>query len=221
VAAPELERGWVCRELAEELPSLALWLMRIEARSGRSPEPVRRRLRRLSDRITGGYVIHMRQDPVPWAYRVFWRQIGIDPDTDRTPVERIALDRLERGAIHSRNLLDDALVVATFETGVPVIALDASKVGKAIGLRLTAADERLGGTGRSLSSRQIVVADEDRCLAVLSGEVSEDHGVTPSTRSMVLCALQVKGVPEISVSEALWTVSDTLAVGRDAPRSRW
>jgi len=38
---------------------------------------------------------------------------------------------------------------------------------------------------------------------------------------MVLCALQVKGVPEISVSEALWTVSDTLAVGRDAPRSRW
>jgi DNA/RNA-binding domain of Phe-tRNA-synthetase-like protein len=163
----------------------------------------------------------MRQDPVPWAYRVFWRQIGIDPDTDRTPVEQIALDRLERGAIHSRNLLDDALVVATFETGVPVIALDASKVGKAIGLRLTAADERLGGTGRSLSSRQIVVADEDRCLAVLSGEVSEDHGVTPSTRSMVLCALQVKGVPEISVSEALWTVSDTLAVGRDAPRSRW
>ena len=50
----------------------------------------------------------MRQDPVPWAYRVFWRQVGIDPDTDRTPVEQIALDRLKRGGLRSRNLLDDA-----------------------------------------------------------------------------------------------------------------
>ena len=213
MAAPELERGWVAFDLAQEFPSLALWLMRVQARSGRSPEPVRRRLRRLSDRITGGHVIHMRQDAVPWAYRVFWRQVGIDPDTDRTPVEQIALDRLKWGGIRSRSLLDDALVIATFETGVPVIALDADKVGKALGLRLTGDDERLGGTGRSLSSRQIVVADEDRCLAVLSGEVSEDHGVRSATRSMVLCALQVKGVPEISVEEALWTASDTLSVG--------
>jgi DNA/RNA-binding domain of Phe-tRNA-synthetase-like protein len=213
LAAPELERGWVAFDLAQEFPSLALWLMRVKARSGRSPEPVRRRLRRLSDRITGGHVIHMRQDAVPWAYRVFWRQVGIDPDTDRTPVEQIALDRLKWGGIRSRNLLDDALVIATFETGVPVIALDADKVGKALGLRLTGDDERLGGTGRSLSSRQIVVADEDCCLAVLSGEVSEDHGVRSATRSMVLCALQVKGVPEISVEEALWTASDTLSVG--------
>jgi DNA/RNA-binding domain of Phe-tRNA-synthetase-like protein len=213
LAAPELERGWVAFDLAQEFPSLALWLMRVRARSGRSPEPVRRRLRRLSDRITGGHVIHMRQDAVPWAYRVFWRQVGIDPDTDRTPVEQIALDRLKWGGIRSRSLLDDALVIATFETGVPVIALDADKVGKALGLRLTGDDERLGGTGRSLSSRQIVVADEDRCLAVLSGEVSEDHGVRSATRSMVLCALQVKGVPEISVEEALWTASDTLSVG--------
>ncbi len=213
VAAVELERGWVDRELAEEFPALALWLMRVRARSGRSPEAVRRRLRRLSDRITGGHAIHMRQDPVPWAYRVFWRQIGIDPDTDRTPVEQIVLDRLERGGLRSRNLLDDALVIATVETGVPVIALDADKVGKAIGLRLTGDDERLGETGRSLSSRQIVVADEDRCLAVLSGEVSQNHGVRGSARNMVLCALQVKGVPEISIEEALWTVSDTLADG--------
>ena len=39
----------------------------------------------LADRYTGGKVVHMRQDPVPWAYRVFSRQVGIDPDTDRTP----------------------------------------------------------------------------------------------------------------------------------------
>ncbi len=35
----------------------------------------------------------------PWAYRVFSRQVGIDPDTDRTPVEAIALERLRHGGL--------------------------------------------------------------------------------------------------------------------------
>ena len=210
---PELALGWVDRELAEEFPDLALWTVRVKARSGRTPGPVRARLRTLSNRVTGGHVIHMRQDPVPWAYRVFWRQIGLDPDTTRTPVEQIALDRLEWGGFRSRNLLDDAITIATFETGVPLVALDADLVGSQLGLRLTGDDELLGGSGRRLSARQLVVADEDRCLAVLSGEVAEERGVTPSTTSMAIGAIQVKGVPQISVEEALWTVAETLEVG--------
>jgi DNA/RNA-binding domain of Phe-tRNA-synthetase-like protein len=171
---------------------------------------VKDRLRRLASRITGGHVIHMRQDPVPWAYRVFWRQVGIDPDTDRTPVEQIALDRLKWGGLRSRNLLDDAITIATLETGVPVVAFDAEKVGEAIGLRLTGEHELLGGSGRPLSSRQIVISDENHTLAVFSGEVAEERGVTPETTSMVLASIQVKGVPLISVEEALWTVVETL-----------
>jgi len=211
---PDLERGWVDRELAEEFPALALWLVRVEAGSGRTPDVVRRRLRQLSNRITGGHVIHMRQDPVPWAYRVFWRQIGIDPDTERTPVEQIALDRLRHGGLRSRNLLDDAITIATFETGVPVLALDADRVGSAIGLRLSRNRELLGGAGRPLSVRQIVVADEDDSVALVSGEVDDARGVTRSTQRMVLGAVQVAGVPLISVEEALWTVADTVTVER-------
>ncbi|MEJ7789662.1 MAG: phenylalanine--tRNA ligase beta subunit-related protein [Thermoleophilaceae bacterium] len=207
---PDLERGWMHQELAEEFPGLGLWLVRVEGGSGRSPEIVRRRLRQLANRITGGHVIHMRQDPVPWAYRVFWRQIGIDPDTDRTPVEQIALDRLRDGGLPSRNLLDDAITIATFETGVPVIAFDADLVGKAIGLRTTGERELLGGGGRPLSSGQIVVADEHNPLALLSGEVAHESGVRRATARMVLGAVQVKGVPLISVEEALWTVADTV-----------
>ena len=210
---PDLERGWIDHELAGEFPGLALWLTRVEGGSGRSPDAVRRRLRQLSNRITGGHAIHMRQDPVPWAYRVFWRQIGIDPDTDRTPVEQIALDRLRDGGLKSRSLLDDAITIATFETGVPVLALDADLVGTAIGLRIATAREPLGGTGRPLSEGQIVVADEHRPLALLSGEVAGERGVTRATRRMVLGAVQVKGVPLISVEEALWTVAETVAVG--------
>ena len=213
MADPDLEEGWVDAELAEEFPGLALWTVKVDAGSGRSPDFVRERLRGLASRITGGHVIHMRQDPVPWAHRVFWRQVGIDPDTDRTPVEQIALDRLKWGGLRSRNLLDDAITIATLETGVPVVAFDAEKVGDAIGLRLTGERELLGGSGRPLSSRQIVISDEDHTLAVFSGEVAEERGVTPATTSMVLASIQVKGVPLISVEEALWTVVETLTKG--------
>jgi DNA/RNA-binding domain of Phe-tRNA-synthetase-like protein len=206
----DLREGWVSPELAEEFPELGLSFAALDAGPGRSPDSVKERLKALSNRYTGGKVIHMRQDPVPWAYRVFYRQVGIDPDTDRTPAERVALERLEWGGFRSRNIVDDALTIAIAETGVPVIAFDRDRVGTALGLRLAGEGERLTET-RPLSARQIVVADEDRPLAVLFGEVAEDAGVTPRTRAMVLAALQVKGVPQISVEEALWTAAETIA----------
>ena len=206
----ELDEGWVEPELAEEFPELGVRYTRLETKPRRTPAPIKQRLRDLSNRYTGSKVIHMRQDPVPWAYRVFSRQVGIDPDTDRTPVERIALERLRHGGLRSANIVDDALTIATVETGVPVIAFDADKVGRAIGLRLAREEEHLADAGRPLSARQIVVADEDRSLAVLFGDVAEECGVTPDSERMVLAALRVKGVPEISVEEALWTAAETL-----------
>jgi DNA/RNA-binding domain of Phe-tRNA-synthetase-like protein len=206
----QLEDGWVEPELSEEFPELAVVYAPVDARPRRTPMAVKQRLRDLSNRYTGGKVIHMRQDPVPWAYRVFSRQVGVDPDTDRTPVESIALERLRHGGLRSSNIVDDALTIAIAETGVPVIAFDGDKVGTAIGLRLAREGERLADGVRPLSVRQIVVADEDRSLAVLFGEVAEECGVVPETERMVLAALQVKGVPRISVEEALWTAAETL-----------
>ena len=210
---PALERGWVAHELADEFPELGLRHMTIEARVRRSPQPVRRRLQQMAGRITGGHVVHMRQDPVPWAYRVFWRQVGVDPDSDRTPVERLAVDRLKTGGLPSRNSLDDALTIATLETGVPLVAFDAERVGGHIGLRLAADHEPFGGSGRPLSAGQIVVADEDRPLALLDGEVAEERCVTAASKRITIASIQVRGVPEISVEEALWTVADTLSLG--------
>ena len=210
VADPVLEPGWVEGDLAEELPGLGLWSTRVQARSGRSPHSVRDRLRVMAGRITGGHVVHMRQDPVPWAYRVLWRKVGLDPDVDRPPAERIAVERLRAGTLESRNLLDDALVIATLETGVPVMAFDAGLVGAELGLRTTGRGENLGSPGRALGSRQIVVADRDHVLATLDGDVAPDRGVTADTTAMVLTALAAKGVPLIAVEEALWTVAEML-----------
>ena len=204
----KLIRGWVDPELAAEFPQLRVYALAIEAASGRSPVEVKQRLGQLSNRYTGGKAVNLRQEPVPWAYRVFFRQVGIDPDDHRTPAEELALRRMEHGSFRSRNLLDDAITIAVVETGVPVVAFDADKVEGEIGLRLAGDREDLGGHGRPLSSRQLVLADRERSLAVLFGDMAEGRGVTPDTRRMLLCAIQVKGVPDVSVEEALWTVAE-------------
>ena len=208
----ELRDGWVEAELAAEFPELRLVHASLAARPGRSPRELKERLRRLADRYTGAKVIHMRQDAVPWAYRVFSRQVGIDPDDDRTPVEAIALERLRHGGLKSENLVDDALTVAIAETGVPVLALDAQRIEGELGLRSSRPGEALGEL-RPLLRSEIVVADDAGPVAIVLGEVSPDAGVTKACRQMTLCALQVKGVPRISVEEALWTAAEWLYTG--------
>ena len=115
------------------------------------------------------------------------------------------------GGFRSTNLVDDALLIATVETGVPVIALRRRPRGRRD--RPAAVAARASGwaarAGRS-SERQIVVADEERSLAVLFDEVAEERGVSWETERMVLAALEVKGVPRISVEEALWMASEVL-----------
>jgi DNA/RNA-binding domain of Phe-tRNA-synthetase-like protein len=207
---PQLEAGWIAEELRVEFPELRLITTTVDARPERSPQEVKERLRVLSNRWTGQKAVALRQQPIPWAYRVFFRQVGIDPDEHRTPVEAYALERMRAGGFQSRNVLDDALTIATVETGVPVVAFDEEKLDGPLGLRLSAPDERLGGDGRPLSSRQVVIADAERSVAVLFADFAEGQGVSSRTRRMRLAAIQVKGVPDVSVEEALWTVAETV-----------
>jgi DNA/RNA-binding domain of Phe-tRNA-synthetase-like protein len=210
-AEPELEVGWIAEELRVEFPELRLVTTTVDAGPGRSPPEVKERLRALSNRWTGQKAVALRQQPIPWAYRVFFRQVGIDPDEHRTPVEAYALERMRAGGFVSRNVLDDALTIATVETGVPVIAFDDAALDGPLGLRLSVPGEHLGGAeGRPLSSRQVVVADAERSVAVLFADFAEGQGVHPRTRRMRLAAVQVKGVPDVSVDEALWTVAETV-----------
>jgi DNA/RNA-binding domain of Phe-tRNA-synthetase-like protein len=202
--------GWIDPEVAEEFPELRLHALTLAARSGRSPEELRERLRELSDRFRGPHAVVMRQRPVPWAYRVFFRHIGLDPDEHRTPVEAIALERMRAGGFPSRNLLDDALTIAIVETGVPIVAFDEARLDGPLGLRMSHPRELLGGDGRPLSSRQVVIADAEHAVAVLFADLAEGRGVHPHTHCVRLASIQVKGVPDVSVEEALWIVAEIL-----------
>jgi DNA/RNA-binding domain of Phe-tRNA-synthetase-like protein len=202
-------------ELREEFPGLSLRYVIVERGSGRSPRAVKERLRLMASRVTGGQAINLRHQPIPWAYRVFFRHIGLDPDEQRTPVEEISLERMRHGGFKSQNLLDDALTIATVESGVALRAFDADRVTGRLGVRTTEPEEALEGRPGELPVGTLVIADEQRPLGLLFGATAAGRGVNPKTKRMVLSAIAVKGVPEISVEEAIWLAVEVLESGSD------
>lgn len=183
-----------------EFPGLRLYWIVLEARVRASPHEVERRLRELSDRYLGAGVVAMRTKPIPHAYRSFFRQVGLDPDASRIPSEEAAVRRLLHGGFRSRDLLEDARLIALVETGVPVWALDASLVDQdSLGIRITA--------GR------LVVADSAYVHATLFDEPQPGHVPGRGTRRILLFAVGVEGVPAIHLEEALWMACEVIGSG--------
>ena len=76
-----IEVGLVAAELRAEFPELQALSCEVAAPAGRSTDPgTRERLALLAARMRGGRAVELRREPVPAAYRVFYRHIGIDPD---------------------------------------------------------------------------------------------------------------------------------------------
>ena len=207
--------GFVEAELRAEFPGLRLDCMTVEARVAPSSREVQRRLEHLSNRYRGAGVVAMRTQPIPHAYRAFFHQVGMDPDGSRIPSEEAAVARLLHGGFRSQNLLDDAMLIALVETGVPVWALDADLLDPGgLGIRTTVAGDRLGSTERAhhLAPGRLVVADARVVHGVLFGELAPGHEVTARTSRIALFAVCVEGVPVIHIEEALWVCLETLSV---------
>ncbi|HTZ88654.1 MAG TPA: hypothetical protein VMB05_18475 [Solirubrobacteraceae bacterium] len=213
----ELVAGWCAREVEAELPGLRLLATEVEVRrrgslTGAAPRDVLGRLQEKSNRFRGANAIAVRREPVPSAYRVFFRHIGLDPEVVRTPLEAAVFDRMMRGGFLSTGLLDDVLLIALLDTGVPVWALDAERVRGPLGIRASVRAERLGRSEDSseLPEGRLVVADSSTPLAVLFGELAPAHAPVGETPRLALFAVQVSGVPELYAEEALWSARAAL-----------
>jgi DNA/RNA-binding domain of Phe-tRNA-synthetase-like protein len=205
--------GFLDPGVADELPGLRLTWARVPARQRPSPPGLVRRLGELSNRVRGADVIAMRTKPIPSAYRSFFRQIGLDPDATRVPSEQAAVSRLFHGGFRPRGLVEDVLLVALIETGVPLWALDGDRVDAGgLGIR-TSAGEVIGAGASTtpVSQGTLVVADRARLHAILFGEISGPSVVGRHTRQLVLYAVAVPGVPDIHVEEAFWVAQEALS----------
>jgi DNA/RNA-binding domain of Phe-tRNA-synthetase-like protein len=202
--------GWVAPHLAAEFPGLSLATVEVDSRPRRSPDPVRRRLRDLSDRLFGAEAIRLRGRPIPWAYRVFFRQIGLDPDRHRTPVEQLVLERLEHGCFRGRGLPLDALTIATIETGVALFAYDADRLEGALCIRDAAPGECLPGRRNELETGTLLIADDSGPVAFLFGATAAGREVERESRRIAIAAVGVGAVPAIAIEEALWIAASAL-----------
>jgi DNA/RNA-binding domain of Phe-tRNA-synthetase-like protein len=214
-AAPSI--GWRALEVEQELPSLRLLLADVEVArhgslTGPSPPDIEGRLRERSSRFRGARAVSIRREPVPAAYRVFFRHIGLDPDVVRTPIEGAVLERMLRGGFLSGGLLADVLLIALTDTGVPVWALASDTLEGPPGIRASREGERLGSSrnGELLPAGRLVVADSRNALALLFGEPAAPHAPRGGTRQLTLFTVQVAGVPTLFAEEALWNAASAL-----------
>lgn len=212
--------GWCAPEVAEELPELRLitseaQVMRPEAVTAASPRDIRARLQWLSNRFGGARAIGVRREPVSAAYRVFFRQIGLDPDVVSTPIEAAVRERMLRGGFLPGGLLDDVLLIALLDTGIPVWALASEAVEGQLGIRSSVEGERLGRSAGApaLPPGRLVIADGSTPLAVLFGDLAPGHRPAAATRRLTLFAVAVAGVPGLYAEEALWSCRTALEQG--------
>jgi DNA/RNA-binding domain of Phe-tRNA-synthetase-like protein len=192
----DVRPGLVAPAVAVEHPGLRLAWTEVAAAPARTPPELRERLRAMADRMHGAQAIELRRREVPHLHRVFFRQVGLDPDVVRTPVEAVVLRRMSEGGLRPQGLIPDALTVAILETGVGVWAFDADRLVGAVELR---------------DDGRLVIADEAGRLSVLFEDPLPRAAVSRDTRRLALVAVAVPGVPEVFVEEALWVAADILA----------
>ncbi|HET6508344.1 MAG TPA: phenylalanine--tRNA ligase beta subunit-related protein [Baekduia sp.] len=206
--------GLVDAAVLDELPGLRLrWALVAVEGGHKTPRGLRLRLEDVSTRFRGANAIQLRTRPVPHAYRVFFRQVGLDPDVERTPVEQLAVERLIRGELHTGDRFTDALVLGLLETGVPIVAFDEAALEGEVTLRAARAGETLpaeGGYAHDVPRGRLVLADGAGPVAVLFGRRSSAHGPHRRTAAVRLVAIAVPGVPEVHVDEALWLAAEGL-----------
>jgi DNA/RNA-binding domain of Phe-tRNA-synthetase-like protein len=212
--------GWCAREVEQELPGLRLLSSEVRVTRkgslhGVSPTDILERLRELSNRFRGPTAVAVRREPVPSAYRVFFRHIGLDPEVVRTPIEAAVLERMINGGFLSEGLLRDVLLIALLDTAVPIWALDAAALDGPLGIRASEVGEKLGRSADApvLPAGRLVIADASTPLAVLFGELAASHAPQARSRRLVLFAVHVAGVPELYAEEALWSARASLEAG--------
>ena len=193
---PSPRPGSVAADVAEEFPRCGCSTSSSRRAPGRSPRGVSDLLGHVR-RFRGAQAVAMRQEPIPWAYRVFFRHIGLDPDADRTPIEAAAVDRLIQGGCQ---LAQPARRRAADRAGrdrSSALGARRRQVQGALAIRLDADGRaaRPRRAARPWPAGRLVVADERSPLAVLFGDLAPGHVVTSRTTRMSLFTVQVQGVP--------------------------
>lgn len=188
-------------ELAAEFPGLRADWLSCQCSDHRCDPGVGERLALLASRFNGRQALELRQQQVPAAYRSFFRQVGIDPDQQPTPIEQAVLGRLLSGGNLPQDRISDGLLLALLETSVPVVAFEASAVAPPISIRAVEQGELVAGD--AIEPGALILADGQRPLCQLFSAPAPSFAATAKSERLLLVAVVVPGVSEIASDEAL------------------
>lgn len=195
------QRGTIALDLSDEFDDLELLYIAAEGGEQRTPRELKQTVREVTDRFRVAHAPALRYKRTPSAYRAFYRQLGVDPDVVRSPLDVALLDRLRQGRFRPRGLVHDSMLMASIETQVPLWALDGSDHVGGLGIRGAEDGETLGGD--LLANGRLVIADSLRPRAALLHPVPEESAVTKKSQVTVVFCLRVPGVPRYVIEEAL------------------
>jgi phenylalanyl-tRNA synthetase beta chain len=143
----------------------------------RAPSP----LRTADATATGVKISALRECPFYSAHKIDNVKVGPTPDWLRAKIESVG--------IRSINNIVDISNFVMLELGQPTHAFDADKLRGGINVRLARDGETflaLDGRNYSLTSQNLVIADEERAVGIGGVMGGEETGVTESTQNILL-----------------------------------
>ncbi len=165
----------------------------------------------------------VKDEPVFRAYRDFFWRAGIDPTKARPAAEALIRRVLAGKPIPTINTLVDSYNLASIKTGIALGAFDTGKLRGDLVLRLARGGESFLGIGMAepitLQGNELVVADEEKLIAVYPYRDADDTKVTAATKGLCLLVCGAPGIGEGALEETARIAMDYIVKfcgGREA-----
>jgi len=190
----------VAQELKSRFPGLFALTAYIDGvEAGRSDERLRKFAEQISEETRKQYNLESLKDvPVLRAYRDFFWKVGIDPTKVRPAAEALIRRILLGKQIPIINNLVDAYNLASIKTCIALAAFDRDLLKGELLMRQAGRGDRFLGIGmqepKELAGGEIVVADDEKLVAIYPYRDAEETKISNSTENVLLL---ICGVPEI------------------------
>lgn len=157
--------------------------------------------------ISEGYSLETLKDvDIFRAYRGFFWRVGIDPTKVRPAAEALIRRVLAGRPIPKINSLVDAYNLASIKTGIPLAAFDKEEVEGDLTARYAEPREEFLGIGMTepvkLKGGEIVIADEEKLIAIYPHRDSDQTKIKDSTHNVLLMTCGAPGINEEILSRA-------------------
>ena len=154
----------------------------------------------------------LKDVPIFRLYRDFFWRLNIDPTKIRPASEALVRRVLQGKSLPNINTVVDAYNLASIKTGVPLAVFDAEKLKGDLMMRFARKGEKFLGIGMkepvTLKGGELVIADEEKLIAIYPYRDSDEAKVTESTTNILVVSCGVPGVDAERLRDAAKTAVD-------------